>query len=403
MLPYYNPPIPQFLASKSDVEARAAIGAVAQTDFSAALSDFEMWGQDYLLSFNAKKAQLKAGAPISLSLGVVGDSWTQNSIRFIEPMTRYLQALLGDGGAGFCGFGYFTYSGIINGCADTARITGSRDTGGTWYIEASTVNGVYGMAGSHIVSSTVGDGVSLTINDTHDTCKIHYRILPGGGSFRYRVDSGSWVSVSTDGVAAFGLQSVTIPAAPFALRIEVETPGTTGVTLSGIDVRKSTGIVVHKLGASGGRVFNFSQNIPATYWQAGCTAMAFDCVSFMFGTNDQNGNVPPSGMAAGLVQMANRTRTARPLCDVAFMCPAKNGMTGQPYTMEEYRAAIFAKAVEVKAGFLDYMKSFGYVYADYAYSTDGSTRNLFNSDKLHPDPPTGGKLLTDRAIKFWTY
>jgi len=107
-------------------------------------------------------------------------------------------------------------------------------------------------------------------------------------------------------------------------------------------------------------------------------------------------------LAANLGTIATRTRTARPLCDVALMSPAINGLTGRVYTMPQYRDAIYAKAVEISAGFLDYIKSFGQVFADYAYSTDGSTRNLFNSDLIHPDPPTGGKLLSDRASQFYT-
>lgn len=374
----------------------------------AGFPDVEIWGQWNLLSFNSKKAQLRLASSLLLNLGVIGDSWSQNSGRYIRELAIYLQALYGNGGAGFFGFGFYNDSGNMNGCANGDHVSGTRDIG--WTLEYNVVNGIYAMDAMHISSNVAGKGVTLNINVVQGSLRIHYRIQPGGGVFRYRIGTGAWTSISTDGAGAYGLHSVTIPATTFTLRIEIESAGTAGVILNGIDCKNNSGIVIHKMALSGGRASNFSVNVNASHWQAGASVLELDCLQMMFGTNEQNQNIPPITLADNLHIMSTRVRAARPLCDLSFISPCINGLVGKSYTMYQYRDAIYSKAVELGGGFFDLIKSFGPDFNKYKSSTDGSTLNLFSDDgsdevttnDVHPNPATGGKFIADLLSKYYS-
>jgi lysophospholipase L1-like esterase len=152
------------------------------------------------------------------------------------------------------------------------------------------------------------------------------------------------------------------------------------------------------LGQSGGTASNFINFINEAHFIEGLGYLAPDLVTIMFATNEQNGGVAPDTLRANVEVLGNRIRAARPLCDLLIICPCANGLTGKPYTMVQYRDALYEAAVNLNAGFLDLTKVFG-EYDSYKYVVDGSTRNLFNSDNIHPNTD-GAYVLSQAVYKF---
>lgn len=359
----------------------------------AGLPDQHQWGEWLLRSWAWKRTQLLGGTALRANIAFVGDSWTQEEYRITNPVARALQASYGNGGGGFCGFAHSTAPGFIYGAADSAVISGSKDIG--WVVVTTGTETIFALDGAHITSSTAGMGVSLTIHVMHEHCRIHYRAQAGGGVFRYRIDAGSWTSVDTNAADGYGLHTVTLPSSPCALRIEVVSGN---VILNGVDIRHDTGAIVHKLGSGGAHATRFAVSTNADHWKAGLAALEVDVVCLMFGTNEQANNIAPSLMAERLDTLITRVREARPLCDVVLMCPAENGLAGTSYSMDQYRDAVYSLAWTRGVAFLDYYKLFG-PFADYEYSVDGSTRNLFAVDAIHPNP-AGGLLLGDGWLRL---
>lgn len=355
------------------------------------------WGDWLMRSFFGLAMSIKGGASAKCTGLLIGDSWTHGGY-YSKELFRKLATDLVAGGGGFCGFAYFNDSGAINGCVDDLFVTGSRSTG-NWTQEFNISNGIYAMDGTHIKSSTVGASVAISILQAHTAVRIHYRKQSGGGTFRYRVNAGSWTNVSTDTTPGYGLETVTVPASACTIDIEVQTAGANGVIMNGLDAQRSTGIVMHKCGQSGGTASNFVNYINDTHFRDGVTALAPDFCIIMFGTNEQNGNVAPSALKANVLAIAQKVRDTKPLCDFLFMCPAANGLTGKAYTMAEYSAAVYDAAVEFGAGFISHQQRWG-DFAEYEYTSDPTlSRNWMGSDGIHPTT-TGGLVITQDTYNF---
>ena len=115
----------------------------------------------------------------------IGDSWTNNGM-ITEQLRSSLQTTYGNAGPG-----YFTLDTWYNTPPTGVTLTSA----GTW-TDTIGSSGAGIQAASTNSTDTATPG-SKTMTATMTTFKLHYLMQPGGGSFTYKVDSGSALTVST--------------------------------------------------------------------------------------------------------------------------------------------------------------------------------------------------------------
>ncbi|MGB1305810.1 SGNH/GDSL hydrolase family protein, partial [Pseudoalteromonas marina] len=169
---------------------------------------------------------------------------------------------------------------------DKPPMTGHSITFGAGWGDADTFASDYGGPARKYASASDGAGDTIdiactTAPDWAGTSKILYRRHAGGGSFRWRVDAGSWTTVSTSG--SEGLASATISAGG-DLDIEV-TAGT--VTLSGVVLESASGVgfSIFKCG-NGGSTAAQHDNASNANTQAHFAPLAPDVFVLSVGGND---------------------------------------------------------------------------------------------------------------------
>ncbi|RYD36848.1 MAG: SGNH/GDSL hydrolase family protein [Verrucomicrobiaceae bacterium] len=359
------------------------------------------WGENNMPNAHLRLARIKAGFSERFVWATLGDSRTAHPGRFCTPALKLLQGEYGGSACGYFGFSYHVNDGNVNGCSDRAKAHGSADT--AWVRDSTTPGGVYSPEGTYVHSATVGTWVEINVFTAQPSPKLYFRRRPGGGSIRWQVDGGAWTSVSTDGSDSFASVLVTIPFAACVIRVEVETAGTNGVTLMGLNFESATGAVVHKLARSGSQASEFTAGLNKAFFQSAMTALGPHLVSFHWGTNEQYYNADPAAMAGHIITLLTWVREVLPLCDCLIICPTmtKQESEGHAYGIRQYRDALRAAAIANRTAFLDLVEVWG-DYSKVGYSADGSTLNYFTSDGIHDDPNRGALVTADAAYKLIT-
>ncbi|RYD32677.1 MAG: hypothetical protein EOP86_15150 [Verrucomicrobiaceae bacterium] len=388
----------------SDGTLRAKIAGTQDTArLRADVTDLKgwCWGEHAMPNLHLRLSRIKYGYSERCVIANMGDSWTAHPGRFGTPLLRMLQGEYGGTACGFFGFGYFSNDGSVNGCSDRAKANGGADP--AWTRDFTTAGGVYGPDGCHVHSATPGTWVEVNVFTAQPSPKIYFRRRPGGGAFRWCVNGGAWTSVSTDGADGFATATVTIPSAACTIRVEVETAGTHGVTLAGLNFESATGIMVHKWARSGSQAHEFISALNKDFFQSGILAMAPHLVTFLWGTNEQYWNTEPAVMAAAILTLAGWIKEVRPLCDFLLICPAQTRQEaeGHAHGIRDYRDAVRAAAVAARAGFIDLTEVWG-DYEKYKYAGDGTTLNFLTSDGIHTDIDRGAIVTADAVFKFLT-
>ncbi len=221
---------------------------------------------------------------------------------------------------------------------------------------------------------------------------IHYLQQPNGGSFRWKIDSGGYTTVSTAN-ASSSFQSVAITgqtAGSHTLTLQVTVAGSAGVTIAGMDCQYSApGARIHNLGISGSDTANWlTQN--ATIWEASIAALSPNTVCILLGVNDKGGNVVPATYAANLAALVARIQVAVPLADIVFVSPFDIG-TSNAYPMINYVDAMRTQAAASGVAFIDNYKLSG-LYAN------ANSRGLM-ANTSHPNAD-GGNLIASYIASF---
>lgn len=346
------------------------------------------WGLEYLRETRQRLRKLAIGDSSTLTIALIGDSWTHNYLRYSGPVASTLKATYGNAGLGWVGFSWPSgLPALINGSIDPASslVTVAGSWSPTYYTSTSPDLG-------HLSSSTAGDLVTVTGPASCSAVVLYHR---GGGVVRYRWDGGAWTSATLSGSTLQTVSLASVPAGTWALEIEVVS-GTP--VLCGLDIQKSTsGVRVHKLGSTGSNSLQWAA-VNASEWQSGLTALAPSLVVIMHGTNDQSA-YEPATFRTHMETILDRVRVAVPAADILLMAPCENIRVGNAWPMEDYAEQAYQLAEEYSAGFLNLQPVFGLVPADYA---NGSARSWFNADLVHPDPTTGGRAIVDAVIRTLT-
>jgi lysophospholipase L1-like esterase len=380
----------------ADAEVIAARGSRTSLDLrlDAALTDHGLprdgwWGLTNLRETRQRLRKLALGEAATLTVALIGDSWTHNYLRWSGPFASILKTAYGDAGLGWVGFGWPPGSpGSINGSINPP--TCSVSSSGTW-------SPIYGTSVSpdicHAASSTAGDKLTIAGPAGCSLVKLFHQ---GGGSVRYRWNGGSFTAATLAGTSLQFLTLTGLPGTVWNLEIEIVS-GTP--ILCGLDVHRSTsGVRVHKLGATGSRSQQWV-DVDETQWESGISQLAPDLIVIMHGTNDQGASYAPSTFRTYIKDLVRRAKLARPTADVLLVAPCENQRPSNAFPMAGYTEETYQAAESYSAGFINLQPLFGIDPAEYSST---SARPWFNVDGVHPDPDTGGRAIIDAMIRAVT-
>lgn len=233
------------------------------------------------------------------------------------------------------------------------------------------------------ISTTAAD---QTVNITGQQCtqvNIMYQDLDG--TFRYRIDGGSWIVVTGGGTGV--MKRITISSlADAAHSIDIDTTGNGGtVAIHGFWCPRSVrGIEIQKCGnagITGGGFTNFSSQI-----QQYASFMQPDLVFVILGTNDFRTNRSISAYVNGLKNIVEKYRAAYSDTGFVFISPARCNATGNTPS-SDFRDAMADLAMELGVEFFNQhddwdvysvMNSYG-VWIDSLHLNDAGAAALVKS------------------------
>ncbi|MCF6967475.1 SGNH/GDSL hydrolase family protein [Klebsiella variicola] len=237
------------------------------------------------------------------------------------------------------------------------------------------------------ISTTAAD---QSINITGQQCtqiNIMYQDLDG--TFRYRIDGGSWIVVAGGGSGV--MKRITISSlADAAHSIDIDTTGNGGtVAIHGFWCPRSVrGIEIQKCGnagITGGGFTNFSSQI-----QQYASFMQPDLVFVILGTNDFRMNRSISAYVNGLKNIVEKYRAAYSDTGFVFISPARCNATGNTPS-SDFRDAMADLAMELGVEFFNQhddwdvysvMNSYG-VWVDSLHLNDAGASALVKSLDKH--------------------
>ncbi|TBG38531.1 hypothetical protein ELG78_16765 [Rhizobium leguminosarum] len=358
--------------------------------------DYE-WGSWYLRETRMRLRCLKRAEAMKFGIAILGDSWSHNATRWSGPVAEALTAEYGSYGSGWIGFGYPNTSTQLRNGSVLTGLYSTTVPSGAWtstYYTANTADAAL------LTSSSAGANLQVSGPAADTTFILHY-VGTADGVVRYRWNGGAWSTnlALPDGSPAGTVQTVALtgkPAGAWTLQIEVVsgTVNLCGLTCS----RDASGVLVHKLAATGSHSGQWAA-LDATKWQAAYAALGqVNLGILMYGTNDQRSVFIPD-FKTNISTLIDRMRAVTPSTDILLVPACENGRTDNPRPMSQYIAAMHEVAATKKCAFLNLQPLFGELYADYA---PGSARPWFFSDTIHPDPPTGGRVIADAILRLLT-
>ncbi|WP_143182254.1 hypothetical protein [Serratia fonticola] len=356
--------------------------------------------------------KLAAGDSTQLTIGLLGDSYSNDKSYYSMQFAKQLQDKYGMAGVGWFGFGWYgPASGTWTSTTQPVGISGSIRTDlapicqviGTWTC-------TYGAPSTNapalykITSSTVGDYVRFSVpaagGNYSNTCRLFYS-GDGSGTVQVSWDDGvTWsntINLATVGAGNINLSGT--PAEGCIARIKVVS-GTVG--LAGVDSQSTApGVRIHKLGCSGSTAAQWAS--VGAQWGVQMTALSCKCHQVMLGTNDQGVATVPSTFISNLAVIFSNLNAILPYSDRALVTPAENQRTNNVYKMPLYAQAARDFSITNDIGFCDLQTFFGspdnYAFA-YAYAN--SARPWYASDLIHPDGLTGGRAIASALNSFYT-
>lgn len=357
----------------------AGSNAVTLPAFPTATSEY---GRHYLKYWQLALAQVQEAVSGAVAtVAFIGDSWVQNE-RIGAPLRTWLQAQYGNAGPGYVGIGN------SHGAPTVAGMTFTRT--GTW-TDSDQVAGSRGVDIAHADTTDISTPGKVVIVGVFTDADIHYMAQVDGGSFRWRIDAGSWSTVSTAaGAEAHAVEAITgLSNASHTLTIECTVAGTAGIRMLGVDCKiNANGVRLHRVGNGGATGIDYT-DVDATIWQASLTQLNPDLSIILLGTNDHNLEYAPSAFAVTIDTMIDRIRAAVPTCDVLLLTPALNGLS-KAYSLSQYVDELRDMAVADSCAALD-----AYMHV-LAYASDG-VGGWENSTHLDA---RGGRIVANLLMRM---
>ncbi len=341
------------------------------------------------------------GESAQLIINIIGDSYTQNWNRYTQAFTKTLQDTYGNAGVGWISFAWFGTA--VSTWTQTTQPTGLDITARTDLITFFQIIGgwtrVYNSASTNalqistVTSSTPNDYIKFTIPAGHQGINLYY--TGGTGVIQVSWDDGITYgsNIALSGTTATSMALSGIPSTTTTARIKVVS-GT--VVLSGVELTSNgSGVRVNKFGGSGSSTTPWS-GVDKAQWAAQFATTNPNLVFIFHGTNDQGTGTTPETFAANLNTIVSNIRSAIPATrDICIVMPSENQRTNNKYTMESYAKKARELCVNLGIAYMDTQFYFGDPSNPNSYgasATDIANR-LYNSDLIHPEPLTGGRVL----------
>ena len=329
-------------------------------------------------NFQYKANQLLNGESVALVVGLFGDSWTQgvpSAINYVQDLSKILRAKYGNGGGGFYDFSassgnQYMYSADADDATDTRA-------GAIVYKDQTT-----DCKGVNIAHAEFTNGSSLALNvlTAHQKFVIHYFGGATYGSFRYRIDGGTWTTVNTS--LTTGHQTIDVAVADAVHTMDFEVTSGTCI-LFGVDMQRTTGIRIHKLGNRGLRAYDVP-TVDQPTWQAAITSLGMDSATILLCTNDRSQSSPMATFKTNMETIIAGFRVT-PYIDIAILSPSNNQNTAS-YSRFDYSLVMYKLALQNGYAYLDLTPLFG-------TGAQITAKGTF-FDALHPTP-SGGKLIAN--------
>lgn len=331
-----------------------------------------------------------------LSIAFIGDSWTHSAPRYSGSLATQLTQQFGDAGAGWISFSAFNRLSPEpwlggNGNIRPHLYTIAYDDNAKWnkgiYANCSTPD--ICTAGSDVV------GAKITVTGIRAVQNATLLYLPSEGVIEYRFNGSDWVTVNLQGTGKIG--TVELKNLPQTERWTFELVVKSGLCrVSGMNVIQSdNGVICHKLGATGSKARDWAAQDGAAMIES-FKLLKLDTAFVLLGTNDQGAKYTPQSFRDYIQSMVNRLRRANPAIDICLVAPCENLRTENLYPMSDYASQIQAVASLNDCSYLNLQDSFG-LNPSY-YAADG-INPLFHSDEIHPEPATGGRLISATILK----
>lgn len=335
-----------------------------------------------------------------IDIALVGDSYTQNSLRYSERLADYLYNYAGYAGAGWTGYGWYGgergdwVEGEIQPRGLNGNVKGlnSISYNGQW---VSSYNKGDSPDLSYVESHTPGSYLKRKINEEHNSSMQLYFIPTADGVIKYRTKNSNWKYKELYQSKLLA-DSFEIQLGPEDSYVYIEVVSGT-VKLSGDNVKNSMpGVRVHKLGASGSTIVKWV-NVDKLTQVESWGKMEIDFWIFMDGTNSQKANISGADWKSHLKEIISRFKEASPCSDILVVSPPENMREGNPIEMPTYSQAANEVAYSTNSLFLDLQPFFGAIPSEYSYQ---SNRPLFSEDLIHPTLEDGGRVMFEAIRDF---
>jgi lysophospholipase L1-like esterase len=343
---------------------------------------------DKLTAWNTFKANQSA----AYNLVILGDSYTQGNFFTWQLRGKLLGNSYIDGGPGYCSFGRWDpkelYS--IDSSIDPDELSFTYDPA-KWVSESVNTVGPCDYVTNNAANSTI----AVKSNVSLSSMTILYERHATSGDFRYRVNSGSWTTVSAvNAVQDIATVVVDVSAAGNAINLDIE-PLKAGEVFCGV-LGKRTGnvLTLDKVGSSGATADLFAHN---DLWTASMKSLTPNGVIIMFGTNEMDSNVTPAQMKINLQNIITKIKDISPSSDIMLMCPPETlyeKETPRKYKIADYADMIYKLAVENNAAFINFPKVFG------PFTQASVTSGLMDVDRIHPGEKGGELIATTIFFAF---
>jgi len=321
---------------------------------------------------------------------LIGDSYTQGNFYSGLLRDKLLAEGYKDGGPGYCSFGRWspTEAYSIDGSINAGQLTATYNTKQWESINENT----YGPC-NHVKNTAPKATISVTAKVPLNTLTLIYERHSAAGNFRYRVNKGTWKKISASNPKQ-DIASLTINTAALGknINVEVESLAAGQIFCGMLGKRTGNVLTLHKAGSSGARADVFAQN---PLWEASTRLTTPKGVTIMFGTNEENGNIPPETMKANVQNIIDKVRRMAPKCDILIMSPVQTTYDNeQPrkYKLAQYAEMLRNLAVANKAAFIDHAKVFG------PFGQASVDNEMMATDRVHPGPK-GGEVIAETIYK----